>query len=90
MIDKEKAIIEIKAAFDFMIDELEGTSYFDKKAIEQEKNDIISMLKEQPQIVRCKDCKYGEPGACGDGVDCDGIWHDNDWFCADGEHKEGQ
>ena len=36
-------------------------------------------------IVRCKDCKDGEPGACGDGVDCDGVWHEEDWFCADGE-----
>ena len=40
------------------------------------------------EIVRCKDCKHGEPGACGDGVDCDGVWHDADWFCADGERKD--
>ena len=38
-------------------------------------------------LVLCKDCKYGTPGACGDGIDCDGIWHDDDWFCADGERK---
>ena len=43
------------------------------------------LLKEHPQIVRCKDCKNGTPGACGDGIDCDGVWHDDDWFCADGE-----
>ena len=41
----------------------------------------------QPEIVRCKNCKHGEPGACGDGVDCDGVWHDDNWFCADGERK---
>lgn len=40
------------------------------------------------EIVQCKDCKYGEPGACGDGVDCDGVWHDDEWFCADGERAE--
>ena len=45
-------------------------------------------LKEQEAVVRCKDCKYGEPGACGYGVDCDGVWHDADWFCADGEREE--
>ena len=39
------------------------------------------------QVVRCKDCKNGEPGACGYGIDCDGVWHDDDWFCADGERK---
>lgn len=41
-----------------------------------------------PQIVRCKDCKHGKPGACGDDVDCDGVWHDDNWFCADGERRE--
>lgn len=39
------------------------------------------------ELVRCRDCKHGEPGACGDGVDCDGVRHDADWFCADGERK---
>jgi len=38
-------------------------------------------------VVRCKDCKNGEPGACGDGIDCDGVWHDDDWFCADGKRR---
>lgn len=38
-------------------------------------------------IVRCKECKHGTPGACGDGIDCDGVWHNDDWFCADGEPK---
>lgn len=46
------------------------------------------LLKEQEAVVRCKDCKHGEPGACGDGIDCDGVWHDDDWFCADGERKD--
>lgn len=40
-------------------------------------------------VVRCKYCTHGESGVCGDGVICDGVWHDNDWFCADGERKEG-
>ena len=40
---------------------------------------------DRPEIVRCRDCKHGEPGACGYGVDCDGVWHNDDWFCADGE-----
>ena len=50
----------------------------------------LTLLNEQEAIVRCKDCKHGEPGACGDGVDCDGVWHDDDWFCADGERKKGR
>ena len=43
-----------------------------------------AMMK-YPEIVRCKYCKHGEPGVCGDGVVCNGVWHDNNWFCADGE-----
>ena len=43
--------------------------------------------KREDEIVRCKDCKHGNPGACGDGIDCDGVWHDADWFCADGERR---
>lgn len=51
---------------------------------------VLALLKSQPQIVRCKDCKHGKPDACGDGVDCDGAWHDDEWFCADGEKKDGE
>ena len=45
------------------------------------------MAKKRIPVVRCEECKHGEPGACGDGIDCDGVWHDADWFCADGERK---
>lgn len=51
-------------------------------------DDALTLLKEQLEIVKCKDCKHGEPGECGDGVDCDGVWHDCDWFCADGVKRE--
>lgn len=46
-------------------------------------------FRQMTELVRCNDCKYGEQGACGDGVDCDGVWHDGNWFCADGE-REGK
>ena len=41
-------------------------------------------------LVFCKDCKHGKPGDCGYGVDCDcdGVWHEDDWFCADGKGRE--
>lgn len=47
---------------------------------ETNKNDMV-------KVIRCKDCKHGEPGACGDGIDCDGVWHEADWFCADGVRR---
>ena len=40
-------------------------------------------LAEQPQIVRCKDCKHYMTIHC----TCDGCCISPDWFCADGERK---
>lgn len=44
-----------------------------------------------PEIIRCKDCKHGEPWGvligCGTAKGF-GITHDPDWFCADGERRE--
>ena len=60
------------------------------------------LLKEQPQIVRCRDCKwwdrkdgspYGYCHACKHGYSSEhweiGIYrtYKGDWFCADGERK---
>ena len=43
-------------------------------------------------VVRCKDCEYGEDWgaliACGKARGF-GLTHDKDWFCADGERKNG-
>ena len=37
-------------------------------------------------VVRCRDCKffYGFNEECG----CNGGYHSEDWFCADGERRE--
>ena len=54
--------------------------------------DALALLKEQPVIVRCKDCKHGHK--CLNGrrepmVKCELMFdewlNDFDWFCADGE-----
>ena len=54
---------------------------------------VISELPviRQPEIVRCKDCRHFEP----DGVYTmcyrhNGLSPNGDWFCADGERKEGR
>lgn len=41
-------------------------------------------LKDQPQIVRCKDCKHYMTIHC----TCDGCCISPDWFCADGVKQE--
>lgn len=69
--------------------QLEDIVYENKKAYDNGyTKGFHDALKEYPSIIRCKDCKHGEPGACGYGVDCDGVWHNDDWFCADGEHQK--
>ena len=49
-----------------------------------------ALLKEQPEIVRCKDCKwfikkFENEGRC---IKHDNNYHEPDWFCADGTRKD--
>lgn len=56
-------------------------------------------MSEMPDIVRCKDCKYailtysGECKYCKKRIDDNGgmdqLYLPGDWYCADGERKEG-
>ena len=57
----------------------------------------LALLEEQPQIVRCKDCKYGLTRKSTGKVECMyektridiDLVLEPDWFCADGEKKDG-
>ena len=51
--------------------------------------DILELLKEKPEIVRCKDCKYSETMKPWDDIVCtqNGATHCPDWFCADGQRR---
>ena len=58
-------------------------------------HDALELLKAQPQIVMCKDCKYwdyliADRGRCDEmSVTHVGEFYtDSDWYCADGERKE--
>lgn len=41
------------------------------------------VIKDAPSIdiVRCKECKHREEYPCK-------VYHDDDWYCADGERRE--
>lgn len=57
----------------------------------QMSKDALKLLKEQKQIVRCKDCMWWHPDKHKPGFgDCgQGNWlREGDWFCADGEQKD--
>lgn len=56
-------------------------------------DDAIALLKSQPQIVRCINCKWYKWGDPNDEtVFCKlyGRCHDWNFFCADGEPKGGE
>lgn len=40
-------------------------------------------------IVRCKDCKWADRDTIFNGLYCFGEEVTEDWFCADGEKKDG-
>ena len=60
--------------------------------IAQWSNDALNLLKEQETVVRCKDCRWrSNHGATSTKwLPCMDNRYDDDWFCADGERKEGR
>jgi hypothetical protein len=65
------------------------------------KKDALEVLEEMEAVVRCKDCKFSgcytteENGniyriSCHKRNNKLNEWHKPDWYCADGERKEGR
>jgi hypothetical protein len=53
------------------------------------KEDAMDQLKEQPEIVRCKDCKFYPDGkGTTKWLPCREIIVPPMWFCADGQRAE--
>ena len=84
-----------KDAFTLLKEQEAKTKHCNDIALEYAKEvfRLQTLLKEQPNIVRCKDCKH----SCGRGrgmycqfIECEktGAFHKEDWFCANGEKKE--
>ena len=63
-------------------------------ALEDDWKRLKELLKEQEEVVRCKDCKHGYE--CEFDIKCEnegnpqmfGTRHKPDWFCADGVRKD--
>jgi len=85
--DIEKVIKAVEEAFDLVHSDFIGTDDFNEKEWEQNKADALVLLKSQPQIVRCKDCKFWYKDECSHLCAITGDLRPKDWFCADGEHK---
>jgi len=96
MPDLKKTIVELDRITSVMKDSLvlliEQQGYIDAFNEVNEQNNrlydkINKLLSEQPQIVRCKDCKHWKGKTCYNRIiPC--PQPDADWFCADGEKRE--
>lgn len=64
--------------------------------VDESKKDIMGgmPLEEPPkELVRCKDCKHGDPVCGGKLYTCDLLWdglQKPDFFCGDGQRKDGE
>ena len=74
--------------------QLEDAVYENKKAYERGYQKGYS--DRDKEIIRCKHCKHGEPckGFAEPYIECtimsdlnEDRYHEEDWFCAGGEHK---
>lgn len=86
MPDRKKVIREIE---DALSDDISKAGYIYGLSLVGLKNkaltDVLFLLKEQPEIVRCKDCKwYDERISLCDNC---GLPREQTFFCADGKRK---
>lgn len=90
MTDREKVIRAVDTCFDDWLERHRWLRPSDLENVRRVKADALSLLKEQPEIIRCKDCRYGEPTIINGVwllVTCDGVDHRPEWFCADGKRR---
>lgn len=87
MSDREKVLIGLKCLVteDGICDEC---PYNERGfCVENIASDALVLLKEQPEIIHCKDCKHADISASGL-IKCAGIFRAPDWFCADGKREQ--
>ena len=87
MPDREKVIKEIEICYTVGHNCTECPLFNEDDCNDGLMRDVLTLLREQePEIVRCKDCKHYDQDtqSCNDGLD--GIFLP-DWFCADGERR---
>ncbi len=92
MTEREKVIKALEIHDDRSVDCTECPYRSDDSCFEDLMEDILALLKEQTEIIRCKDCKH----SC-DYTDIfpdhaykcikNGGYHNDSWFCADGERR---
>lgn len=90
MADIEKVINEL-------VEHIESALDVDSDYVDCVRTDLLQtavfLLKSQPEIVQCKDCKHWDIGHTEECENSDSVcfhngWCKPDWFCADAEPKE--
>ena len=82
MANREKVIRECNWAIDQIL--VNGFTTLMTKGFFR---DVITLLKAQPEVIRCNDCKHRGSVYCPFYRRYQGEKYD-DWYCADGEQKE--
>lgn len=58
------------------------------EALKSDLDETLTVLGEQAEIVRCKDCKYWDSEEHNCNIKIGWFACGADWFCADGERKD--
>ena len=87
MTETDKLLVRIGTARDAISRKTEQTSL--DYMIDGVLMNCSVMLKEQEEVVRCKDCKHWKLTSCPVTEHKLGYMPP-DWFCADGERQEGR
>lgn len=93
MIDKRQVVYDIERCISYVPDACRDCSHYTGTVgfgcMEKLMEDALPMLKEQPEIILCRDCKHHRKDTCSAGAGM-AFPPPDDWFCADGERKEGR
>ncbi len=92
LISRQKAIEELLSLND------QCNSVYYTKCIDDAVYALEILPSAQPDIIRCKDCKWASydcewclnPDAPVGGDECARLYIEPDWFCADGKRKENK
>jgi hypothetical protein len=93
MIDKWRVIKSLECHFDTKLDCSDCIYNLGYNCLSSLLKDALKLLKEQPDIVRCGECKYYSNGFCYNPNTFDEKTCGNtvpDWFCADGRRQEAE
>ena len=77
-------LISRQAAIDELVKMLSYCFYADEEVLDEVETTLKELPSAQPEIIRCKDCKWKNNHNCTRVVE---VWIDDDKFCAWAERR---